>query len=65
MFVLPVGAQAVGDILNNLPVRAALAKRLEDLVETLDAPLGAGKGPLLFQTGAGGQDDIRKAAGLG
>src|SRR5579863_8168555 len=65
MLIFPTGAQAVGDLLNDLPVGTAFPERLEGPVESLNASLRAGEGPFLFQTWTGRQNHIRKAAGLG
>jgi hypothetical protein len=64
MPVIPSCAQALSDILNDLPVGPATFERLEHLVEPLDAPLCARKGAFLFEARAGGKDHIGKLARL-
>src|SRR5439155_18514396 len=64
MLVMPPRAETVRDLLDDLPVRSAALERLEDPVEPLDPPLGAGERPLLFEARRGGQDDVGVAAGL-
>src|SRR5438128_12605458 len=64
MLVMPPRAETVRDLLDDLPVRSAALERLEDPVEPLDPPLGAGERPFLFEARTGGQDDVGVAAGL-
>jgi hypothetical protein len=64
MLVLPACAQPVSDVLNNDPVGTTFSQRLKSLVETLDAPLCTGKGPLFLQAWTRGQNHIRKLASL-
>src|SRR5208337_1678502 len=64
MLVLPAGAQAIGDVLDDDPIGAAFSERFKNLVQTLNAPLGAGEGSFLFQTRTGGKNHVGKAAGL-
>src|ERR1017187_2520263 len=64
MFVLPARAQPIGDVLDDDPVRTAISERLKNLIETLDAPLSAGEGSFFFQTRAGRENHVRKAAGV-
>ena len=59
---MPVRAHAVGDLLDDLPVRPAAFERFENPIQPLDAPLRAREGPFLFQTWTRGEHDIRKAA---
>ena len=62
--IVPVRAQAVGDVLDDPPIGPASLQRLKHLVEPLNAPLGAGECSFLFQARRGGQDDIGEPAGL-
>ena len=63
MPVVPICAETIGDILCDLPIRPAAGKRLEDLIQPLDAPLGARERAFLFQAWAGRQDHIGETAG--
>ena len=65
MGVAPVGAEALGDELNDLPIGFGFAEGLERLVDALDSALGAGEGAFFFERGRGGQDDVRVLRGNG
>src|SRR5947208_4737677 len=65
MVVAPAGPEAVREVLDDPPVRPTAFERLEDLVEALDAPLGAGERPVLLQAWSGGKHDVGVAARLG
>src|SRR2546421_6736409 len=62
MLVVPARAETIGEVLDDLPVRSAARERLEDPVEPLDPPLGAGERPLLLEARTGGQEDVGGAA---
>src|SRR5258708_38639067 len=61
--IVPPGHKPIRYILDDLPIGAAALQRLEDLIESLHASLGAGEGPLLFEAGTCGQNYICIAAG--
>ena len=62
MRVIPIRAQAIGDVLDDLPVGPASLQRLEHLIKPLDAPLRAGERAFLFEARAGGQHHVGKLA---
>src|SRR5439155_23026910 len=62
MLVVPAGAQMVGDILDDSPVRQRTLERLEYLIKPLDSPFGAGERALLFEARRRRQHDVGKAA---
>ena len=62
MLIVPAGAEMVGDVLNDSPVRPRTLERLEHLVEPLDPPLGAREGPFLLQARRRRQHDVGKLA---
>src|ERR1700722_7450569 len=63
MLILPVRAETVGDVLNDLPIGAAALQRLKHFVEPLDSSFGAGEGAFFFQTWTGWQHHIGIMAG--
>ena len=64
MFVIPVRPEMVRHVLDDLPVGPAPFERLEDLIEPLNSPLGAGERAFLFQARGGGQHDVGESAGV-
>ena len=58
MRVAPVGAEALGDELNDLPVWLGFAERLERFVDALDSALSVGKGAFLFERGRGWENHV-------
>ncbi len=64
MFEIPISAETIGDLLYDSPIRPAAFERLEHLIKPLDAALGAGERAFLFEAWAGGQNNIRKPAGV-
>src|SRR5207245_10076246 len=64
MCEIPLGAGTIGDFLYDSPIGPAALQRFEHFIEPLDAPLRAGERAFLLQARAGGQDDIRKPAGV-
>src|SRR5207244_12891181 len=64
MLEIPVGAQTIGDLLYDSPIGPAAFQWFEHLIKPLDAPLGAGERAFLFEAWAGGQNNIRKPAGV-
>src|SRR6267142_1223318 len=64
MLVFPIRAEPVGDILDDLPVRASAVERLKHLIQPLNSPLGAGERALFFKAGSRGQHHVGELAGL-
>src|SRR2546421_11189583 len=64
MFVFPIRAQVIGNILDDLPVWTGACKRLEDLIQPLNTPLGAGECSFFFKAWRCGEDDVGEVAGL-
>src|ERR1700720_598593 len=62
--IIPASAEPICDVLDDDPVRPASFERLEDLIDSLNAALGAGERALLFEARAGGQNHIGKPASL-
>src|SRR5580700_8923093 len=62
MPVTPVCSQTIRDVLDDLPIGPASLHRLEYLIKSLNAPLGARESPFLFQARTGGQYDVGKPA---
>src|SRR5258708_21649822 len=62
MLILPFRAEAIGNVLDDLPVWPAAFQRFEHLVEPLDAPFRAREGALFFKTWTGGQHHLGKLA---
>src|SRR5579864_3875818 len=58
MAVLPACTEAIGDVLDDAPVRPAAFERLEHLVKALDSPLGAGERAFFFEARARRQYDV-------
>ena len=65
VLIVPIGAEAVGDVLNDLPIGPAVLERLEHLIEPLNAPLGAGERAFFFQARARGQNHIGETGRCG
>ena len=63
--VVPVEAEAAGDLLDDPEVLAGLAGGLEGLAAELDAAVGVGEGAGLLGVSGGGQDDVGVAGRLG
>ena len=59
---MPVRSQMIGNVLDDLPIGPASLHRLEHLIKSLDAPLGARESPFLFQARTGGQYHVGKSA---
>src|SRR5882762_1961842 len=64
MFEIPIGAETIGNFLYDSPIGPAALQGFEHFIKPLDAPLRAGERAFLLQAWAGGQDDIRKPAGV-
>src|SRR5258708_13291175 len=62
MLILPFRGEAIGNVLDDLPVWPAAFQRFEHLVEPLDAPFRACEGALFFKTWTGGQHYVGKLA---
>src|SRR5580704_14317045 len=62
MPVTPVCSQTIRDVLDDLPIGPASLHRLEYLIKSLNAPLGARESPFLFQAGTGGQYHVGEPA---
>src|SRR5260370_36255799 len=62
MLILPFRAEAIGNVLDDLPVWPAAFQRFEHLVKPLDTPFRAREGALFFKTWTGGQHYVRKLA---
>src|SRR5438132_11557532 len=61
---MPVRSQTIRDVLDDLPIGPASLHRLEDLIKSLDAPLGARESALLFQARTGGQYHVGTPASI-
>ena len=64
MLVIPFRPQAIGNLLNDSPVRSAVSERLKHLVKPLNAPLGTRESAFLLQARTRRQNNISKSAGL-
>src|SRR3990172_6506492 len=57
--------QAAAKLSHSLPVSTSTAHRLQRLPDALDAPLGVGKGPVLFGERCAGEHHMSQLGGLG
>src|SRR5437879_6539722 len=64
MLKIPIGAQPIGYVLYDSPIGPAAFERFEHFIKSLDAALGARERAFLLEAWAGGQNDIRKTAGI-
>ena len=58
VLIVPVGTEALGDELDDLPVGLGFAEGFEGFVDALDAALGVGEGAFFFERGRGGKDHV-------
>ena len=63
--VIPVEPHAAGDFLDDPPVLARVARRVDGFSATLHPAIGVGDGAVLFGKRARRQDDIGEGGGLG
>src|ERR1700757_2129795 len=64
MLMVPLGAQQVRNLLGNLPIWPTALEWFKNLVESLDTPLGTGKGAFFFQAWCSGGHKIGITAGV-
>src|SRR5437868_9799392 len=58
MLIVPTRTEAVGNLLDNLPIWLASLERFQHLIEALNATLRAGESSFLFEAGCARQNHV-------
>src|SRR5437764_666113 len=64
MLEIPMGTETIGELLYDSPIGPAALERFEHFIKSLDAPFGAGERAFLLEAWTGGENNIRKPAGI-